>query len=388
MNSQVTADHRGLSIPTMTAPHDFVRFDSPFRTHLRISSTPRWPGHPYRMNAFTDIAPPRRPFRARRERCVALVDAKYLAWLADQDDTTGPRLDRLRACLEAALEAQGLPAEISRVYWYGTERPDRVMHGIVHRWVATESADAGASLTLAMSRDLMGMADAPGYDRAVLVTDDDRLLPVVDAVQLQGVSVCLVGDESAEDLEALAKSDAAWAALLRQADERCIVRGQDMARAVWGDGVVMIERSGPQAAREGRELREPRESRDWGPRSGNGEPRAARPRPMGPSLEELQSMRDALQPMVNTWWDDLPVEDRQELEAELPTSRGLPQEADRHLLLRLSQQLGRPLTPAEKKLMRELARDTALGPQSTAGVPSSSAAREGADAEHTTTSTA
>jgi hypothetical protein len=33
------------------------------------------------------------------------------------------------------------------------------------------------------------------------------------------------------------------------------------------------------------------------------------------------------------------------------------------LLLRLSQQLGRPLTPAEKKLMRELARDTALGPQ-------------------------
>jgi hypothetical protein len=55
------------------------------------------------------------------------------------------------------------------------------------------------------------------------------------------------------------------------------------------------------------------------------------------------------------------VEDRQELEAELPTSRGLPQDADRHLLLRLSQQLGRPLTPGEKKLMRELARDTALG---------------------------
>jgi hypothetical protein len=84
---------------------------------------------------------------------------------------------------------------------------------------------------------------------------------------------------------------------------------------------------------------------------------------MGPSQEELHEMRQALQPMISTWWDDLPVEDRQELEAELPTSRGLPQEADRHLLLRLSQQLGRPLTPAEKKLMRELARDTALGPR-------------------------
>jgi hypothetical protein len=74
-------------------------------------------------------------------------------------------------------------------------------------------------------------------------------------------------------------------------------------------------------------------------------------------------MRQTLQPMISTWWADLPVEDRQELEAELPSSRGLPQEADRHLLLSLSQQLGRPLTPTEKKLMRELARDTALGPQ-------------------------
>ena len=384
MNSQVTTDHRGLSLPTMTAPHDFVRFDSPVRTHFRTPSSPRWPGHPYRMNAFTDIAPPRRPFRARRERCVALVDAKYLAWLADQDDTTGPRLDRMRACLEAALEAQGLPGEISRVYWYGTERPERGLHGIVHRWVAPESADAGASLTLAMARDLMGLAEYPGCDRVVLVTDDDRLLPVVDAVQLQGITVCMVGDEAAEDLEALAKSDAAWSALLRQADDRCIARGQDLARAVWGDGVVMIERSGPPAVRDDRELRDTREGRDWGSRPSNGEPRIGRQRPMGPSPEELQSMREALQPMVSTWWDDLPVEDRQELEAELPTSRGLPQEADRHLLLRLSQQLGRPLTPAEKKLMRELARDTALGPQSAAGTPSSSGAREAADAEEAT----
>ena len=325
------------------------------------------------MNAFTDTphslhAPSslRRPPRARRERCVALVDARYLAWLADQDDAASPRLDRLQACLEAALDAQAFPAEISRLYWYTSERPERVLPGIVHRWVAPEMSDAGASLTLAMARDLMGLAEHPGYDRVVLLTDDDRLLPVVDAAQLQGMTVCLLGDETAEDLDALAKSDAAWSALLRQADERCIVRGQDLARAVWGDGVVMIERSGPAAGRDGRELqdlREGRESRDWGARSGQGDPRAGRQRPMGPSQEELHEMRQALQPMISTWWDDLPVEDRQELEAELPTSRGLPQEADRHLLLRLSQQLGRPLTPAEKKLMRELARDTALGPQ-------------------------
>jgi hypothetical protein len=84
-------------------------------------------------------------------------------------------------------------------------------------------------------------------------------------------------------------------------------------------------------------------------------------------------MRQALQPMVDSWWQDLPVEDRQELEAELPASRGLPQESDRHLLLRLSQQLGRPLTTAEKKLMRELARDTALGTGGTAATTSTTA---------------
>jgi hypothetical protein len=316
------------------------------------------------MNAFT--APPviRRPLRARRERCAALVDARYLAWLADQDDPTAPRLDRLRACLEAALDAQGSPAEISRLYWYASERPQRALPGIVHRWVAPESADAGASLTLAMARDLMGMADHPGFDRMVLLTDDDRLLPVVDAVQLQGVHVCLLGDESAQDLEELAKSDGAWSALLRQADERCIVRGEDLARAVWGDGTVMIERSGPPQVRDrhdGRMGREGRDGRDWAPRTDGMDHRAARPRAMGPSPEEVQEMRETLQPMISSWWGDLPVEDRQELEAELPSSRGLPQEADRHLLLRLSQQLGRPLTTGEKKLMRELARDTALG---------------------------
>lgn len=327
------------------------------------------------MNAFTDT-PLRRPVRARRERCVAMVDARYLAWLADQDDTVGPRLDRLRACLEAALDAQGYPAELARIYWYASERPERVQPGMVHRWVAPETADAGASLTLAMARDLMGLAEHPGYDRVLLLTDDDRLLPVVDAVQLQGVSVCLLGDESAEDLDTLAKSDAAWSALLRQADERCIVRGQDLARAVWGDGTVMIERSGTphgRDGRDGREGRDVRDGRDWASRQEGADHRAGRQRAIGPSPEEFQEMRQALQPMVDSWWQDLPVEDRQELEAELPASRGLPQESDRHLLLRLSQQLGRPLTTAEKKLMRELARDTALGTGSTAAPTSTTA---------------
>ena len=125
------------------------------------------------MNAFTDT-PLRRPVRARRERCVAMVDARYLAWLADQDDTVGPRLDRLRACLEAALDAQGYPAELARIYWYASERPERVQPGMVHRWVAPETADAGASLTLAMARDLLGLAE-PGRPRSTVFTKSPLL---------------------------------------------------------------------------------------------------------------------------------------------------------------------------------------------------------------------
>jgi hypothetical protein len=324
------------------------------------------------MNAFTDTPPLRRPMRARRERCIAMVDARYLAWLADQDDGASPRLDRLRFFLEAALEALGAPTEVARIYWYASQRPERALPGLVHRWVAPEPADAGASLTLALSRDLLGLAEHPGYDRVLLLTDDDRLLPVVDAVQLQGLTVCLLADESAADLDALATSDADWSALLRQADERCIVRGQDLARAAWGDGTVMIEGAGLLRAREGR---------DGGPRHAGADHRAGALRPPGPSPEELQAMRQTLQPMVHTWWDDLPVEDRQELEAELPNSRGLPQEADRHLLLRLSQQLGRPLTTSEKKLMREMARDAALGGVGTAAAPTVSTSDPAAPAD-------
>jgi hypothetical protein len=65
----------------------------------------------------------------------------------------------------------------------------------------------------------------------------------------------------------------------------------------------------------------------------------------------------------------------------LPNSRGLPQEADRHLLLRLSQQLGRPLTTSEKKLMREMARDAALGGVGTAAAPTVSTSDPAAPAD-------
>lgn len=291
--------------------------------------------------------------RPRRDRTVALVDARYLAWLAGRDDPEDANLDRLRVLLGALAESLGRAGDVARLYWYAAERPGRVQAGVVHRWVAPESADAGSSLTLAMARDLLALASAASAERMLLVTDDDRLLPVVDAAQMQGAQVALLADRSAEDLDELARTDASWAALLRQADERWTVDPAEVERALWGDGRVTLEGVGASAGRHGER------PHLGGLRGGS--------RSRGPELDaaQRQEIRDALQPMVMTWWSDLPLADRQGFKDELP-ALGLPQEADRHLLLRLSQQLGRPLSLPEKKAMRELAREAALGPADTA----------------------
>ena len=65
---------------------------------------------------------------------------------------------------------------------------------------------------------------------------------------------------------------------------------------------------------------------------------------------------EAIDASVHAWWDVIDDAQREDLAALLPRQRGLPQEADRQLLLRLSQQLGRPLEQSERKRMRETAR--------------------------------
>ena len=65
---------------------------------------------------------------------------------------------------------------------------------------------------------------------------------------------------------------------------------------------------------------------------------------------------DAIDATVHAWWEAVDEVQREDLAALLPRQRGLPQDADRQLLLRLSQQLGRPLEQSERKRMRETAR--------------------------------
>ena len=284
--------------------------------------------------------------------CVALIDARFLAWLCRQDgpgsetaDIPAAGLNALTGLMRAALRDAGVRARVVRSYWYSPRGDLPALDGRVLRWARDDAADGGASLALAMARDLADLAQRRACRHVLLVSDDDRLLVAVDAAQMAGLQVHLLADESGEDLAALAGTDAAWASLLRQADRRVVVPAPVLEEAYRGEGEAATgEGLRPRSFGAGR----------------HGEGRGERPRTMMREdlhgrEEEPSAPREALEAMVRGWWGELDEDERADLLAHLPP-RGLPQEADRQLLLRLSRQLGRPLSRHEKVVMRDIAR--------------------------------
>ena len=285
-----------------------------------------------------------RPPHPEAGSCIALVDARFLHWLHASDDDDDEDDDgrqepaaalrqRLPEVLGEALRAQRLHARVVRVYWYTSVASAPALNGQVLRLVPPEAADGGASLALAMARDALHLAETRACAHLLIASDDDRLLATVDAVQARGLRVHLLADRSAADLERLAKSDAGWASLLRQADTRLVVDNLDRPSR---------EAGWPGAA----------EGRAWGPR----ERQERAPR------REAVAHSQAIVEWVDTWLARLSEPTRELLQSQLPAQRGLPQEADRELLLQISQQLGRPLSVPERKLMREHARQGLAGP--------------------------
>jgi hypothetical protein len=119
----------------------------------------------------------------------------------------------------------------------------------------------------------------------------------------------------------LMQQDPNWARLLREADRRLVMRSSDLAQAM-GPG-------GASAAA------------------------SATPVPD----EDLEA---TMQAVVNTWWEDLPQDERVSLRDELPALRGVPPEVDRELLLRGKNALNRSLNFHEKRVLREHARQVAM----------------------------
>ena len=269
----------------------------------------------------------RRSGEQRSGTCMALIDGRFLIWLAQQGavGTTGESVNRqgLLSLLSQALPQSGLDVDLRRIYWYTDRADGLVIDDQIVRLVQTHDADGGASLLRSLGHDLKQLAEHHACDHVLVASDDERFLGAIDEAQLSGLSVHLLADESARNMPQMVRSDPGWARLLSQADRRVIVNSQALADMLQGK----------------------------------------MPTGMGLSVEDVEELRKSMQEVVAAWWTDEPEDLREDLRDALQISRGIPQEVDRQLLLRMRQRLARALSLPEKKMLRETLRNVVTGHQ-------------------------
>jgi hypothetical protein len=184
------------------------------------------------------------------------------------------------------------------------------------RLVQAHDADGGASLLRSLGHDLKQLADHHACDHVLVASDDERFLASIDEAQLSGLSVHLLADESARNMPQMVRTDPGWARLLAQADRRVVVNSQALADMLQGK----------------------------------------LPTGMGLAAEDVEELRKSMHEVITAWWADEPEDLREDLRDALQISRGVPQEVDRQLLLRMRQRLARALSLPEKKMLRETLR--------------------------------
>jgi hypothetical protein len=265
-------------------------------------------------------AAPSRPTTSRADdgQAIALLDVRYLRWLASADakaSTVGVR-ERMPGLLHHLLSRSGLNVQLLRVYWYSDEDDHAVYDDQTLRWVRPEAADGGVSLVRAMASDLQTIVHHGAVQTLVIASDDDRLIAPIDQAKLAGCTVCLLADDRAASIARLMQEDPTWARLLREADRRLIVPAEELAQAFGGQGGHAVDSS---------------------------------------------AQHETLQAIVNAWWEDQSSDAKDALRDEVPLMRGLPHEADRELLLQGKNGLGRALSFQEKRMARDLARRIVVG---------------------------
>ncbi len=275
----------------------------------------------------TGLRQERRSGEQRGGTCIALIDGRFLIWLAQQGavGTTGESVNRqgLLSLLAQALSQSGLDVDLRRIYWYTDRSDGLVIDDQIMRLVQTHDADGGASLLRSLGHDLKQLAEHHACDHVLVASDDERFLGAIDEAQLSGLSVHLLADESARNMPQMVRSDPGWARLLAQADRRVIVNSQALADMLQGK----------------------------------------MPTGMGLSVEDVEELRKTMQEIVAAWWAEEPEDLREDLRDALQISRGIPQEVDRQLLLRMRQRLARALSLPEKKMLRETLRSVVTGAQ-------------------------
>jgi hypothetical protein len=258
------------------------------------------------------------------QRCIALVDARYLAWLAQHAQTKSKQesVNRqgLSQFLGEALAQAGLDVDVQRIYWYSEEQQTLDVDGQIVRKVLSHDIDGGVSLLQSMGQDLSRLAQHSACDHVLLASDDERLLTAIDNAQLTGMSVHILADDAARNMPKLHQTDPGWGRLLSQADRRIVVQAKALAEIL--QGVT---------------------SKDV-----NAVP------------EDPEVVRQTMTEVIQSWWAEEPEDKREELRDELHINRGIPQEVDRQLLLRMRHRLTRALSLPEKKMLREIFRAVAF----------------------------
>lgn len=280
---------------------------------------------------FRDHGPERHaPVRRTRpasERHVALVDARFWNWLQDEDQAGDGAAGSVHAAqdeLQRVVQHQG--SRLVRTLWFTDQDFDGAVPGLQVRRVPSNAQDRGVTMLRAMAQDLLALAEHGSVDRVLVVSDDDRLLLAVDEAQRRGLQVDMLVDGESQDLKALREEDPNWASLLLSADRLVVLGGgETTSRAPRQRNTAMMGES--------------------------------RPRREAPSAEASGIIEDE----ILTWWDDETPDQRDHWRQEIQAARGIPQELDRQLLLRISRRLGQPLSPAEKSMMRQQVRQQIAG---------------------------
>jgi len=271
---------------------------------------------------------------------VALVDERYLAWLAAQ--VTGEKPASLqRAPLASVLghlvRLSGADSPLLRTVLFTDTQPNELFDDMVLRLVPPHAQDGGLGLVRALGQEMVQFAQhAPG-GWLLVASDDERLIPYIDEAQWRGARVVLVADDGVHDFGRLAADDPSWARLLMQADRRVAVPVSAWNALTTPGASYYAQRAGFP------------ESEDIDP--------PGREVPTEPD----EQWRTQVARIIQEWWTNEPEDDRLDLADAMRTQHGVPPETDRRILMQIRRELGRNLSFPEKRLMRELVRATVLG---------------------------
>lgn len=278
---------------------------------------------------------------------VALVDERYLKWLAGQHASAPLQLQRhnLQPVLVDLLRQSAPDTQLLRAYVFSDQQVLELCDDVVVRGVPPHAIDGGLGLVRSLGLELNQLAQHGGAGLVLILSDDERLIPYIDEAQWRGLKVALVSDEGSLDMPKLMTEDPSWARLLLQADRR-LALGPTAWEALTVPGAV-LQSSRPAVS----QLPAQQSERD----ADAGESYFSNALPSDDWLEQVKQV-------IQSWWSEETADARLDLQEEMQNSQGVPPETDRHLLLRVRRELARTLSFQEKKAMRELIRATVLAP--------------------------